>query len=253
VPPTSLLGGGADVRVFMGGQLGVPHLGVRMTLESLCFWLLVWVGVELLQVSYVTLHLALTLSSILGVVCLLLGAELELLGLVILATYASVFIALALLALHFGPFWLRAAGVGAPGSTRTLLLLGCLGGVGIVGTVGPVGGSQLSWVSVLWYDISTDLACRLGGYVGLTHWLFFRLFVIETLGLNLYLFVGLVVALALLAFRFSWLDAAGWLQASLRGRRASQPIPGDRIRLAAKFRRQTRRTNSTRLRQAGAV
>ncbi len=55
----------------------------------------------------------------------------------------------------------------------------------------------------------------MGGFIGVTHWLFFRLFILETLGLNLYLFLGLIAALALLAFRYSWIDGAGFSQATV--------------------------------------
>ena len=106
-----------------------PLMGV----ECLCFWLLAWTCLELLRVQFVSLHLALVLSSILVVVCLLLCAELDLLGLLILATYASVFIALALLALHFGPFWLRATeGLTAAISPRGLLFFGYFGAFGVL-------------------------------------------------------------------------------------------------------------------------
>lgn len=179
-----------------------------MGVECLCFWLLAWVCLELLRVQFVSLHLALVLSSILVVTCLLLCAELELLGLLILATYASVFIALALLALHFGPFWLRATeGLSSTVTPRGLLFFGAFtvaGGLAILQGSAPSNPTSNAGLAVfLWQDLSLDLRVRVGSFVGVTHWLFFRLFVLETLGLNLYLFLGLVAALALLAFRYS--------------------------------------------------
>ena len=53
-------------------------------------------------------QLILSLFLILLIVGTLLSAELDLLGTFILAVYSSVFIALSLLALHFGPFWMPA-------------------------------------------------------------------------------------------------------------------------------------------------
>jgi hypothetical protein len=54
---------------------------------------------------------------------------------------------------------------------------------------------------LLWQDFTTTARTRIGSFAGVTHLLFFRLFVLETLGLNLYLFVGLVAALVLLSVR----------------------------------------------------
>ena len=179
-----------------------------MNVECLCFWLIAWICLELTRTQYASLQLSLVLTTILSLVCLLTSVELDLLALVIFSTYSSVFIALALLALHFGPFWLRAAhdtGLQPP-HQRGVALLALVGGAGLLG----LGGAWAStadtdvWaLAVLWQDFGLDLRVRVGGYAGLTHWLFFRLFVLETLGLNLYLFVGLVVALALLAFRYT--------------------------------------------------
>jgi len=178
-----------------------------MTVECLCYWVLVWVALELSCVQYVALQLSLVLVSILTFVAVLLAAELDLLAFVLLSTYASVFIALSLVALHFGPFWLRAHRGGVGGASAPRMLLGlalvcvcyCLGGWTGAPLVLHPGTPSLG---LLWQDLALESRVRMGGYVGLTHLLFFRLFVIETLGLNLYLFVGLVAALVLLAFRY---------------------------------------------------
>ncbi len=83
---------------------GPVFRGYVMTIECVCYWILVWIGLELCRVQYATLQLSLVLTAILTLVALLLVVELDLLAFVVLSTYASVFIALALLALHFGPF-----------------------------------------------------------------------------------------------------------------------------------------------------
>ena len=87
------------------------------------------------------------LSLILTLVCLLIQSELDLLAFLLLATYASVFIALALLSLHFGPFWLRASGgvtgvLGLP--LNAGVALGLCGGVLVnVALAGPtIGGAH---------------------------------------------------------------------------------------------------------------
>lgn len=71
---------------------------------SACFWLLSWVGLELFNVKHAATQLSLTLCLVLGVSGLLFFSELDLLGTFIIATYSSVFVALYLLSLHFGPF-----------------------------------------------------------------------------------------------------------------------------------------------------
>jgi hypothetical protein len=59
---------------------------------------------ELLTARYAATQLSIALLLVLNQACLLLALELDLLGTFILATYSSVFVALFLLALHFGPF-----------------------------------------------------------------------------------------------------------------------------------------------------
>jgi hypothetical protein len=140
---------------------------------------------------------------------------------------------------------------------RGVILLALVGSSGLLGSSGVWASTADTGVwalALLWQDFGLDLRVRVGGYVGLTHWLFFRLFVLETLGLNLYLFIGLVVALGLLAFRYSWLDAANLSSAlaNPRGGTARSTVAGDRLRVVAKFRRQVRRTNASRLRHVNA-
>ncbi len=143
----------------------------------------------------------------LGVIGALAGVlfnlELELLALVLVATYSSVFIALALLALHFGPFWMPASvqqttRFWQSGAVVCCIFLGVGAAVGYVSTGASVSSTNLAF---LWQDLAATARVRLGSFAGVTHLLFFRIFVCETLGLNLYLFVGLVVALVLLSVR----------------------------------------------------
>lgn len=109
---------------------------------------------------------------------------------------------------------------------------------------------QTEPLSMLWQDLGHDMRVRAGGYVGVVHLLFFRLFVLETIGLNLYLFLGLVAALAMLAFRYALVDGAVLTSAFSVGRNSSNSrgMSGDRLRVVTRFRRQVRRTNSSRLR-----
>lgn len=63
-----------------------------------------WLLVEVCTVQFVALQLSLVLGVILVLALGLLQIELNLLAYLLIATYASVFVALMLLALHFGPF-----------------------------------------------------------------------------------------------------------------------------------------------------
>jgi len=119
-----------------------------------------------------------------------------------------------------------------------------VGSCSLLGWYAPEGWGNSALVLVyLWQDLSLDANPRLGGYVGVTHFLFYRLFIYETVGLNLYLFVGLVVTLVVLSFRYLSIDGVGHLTHAQHNVQTA-----DRLRVVAKFRRQTRRTNSTRLR-----
>ena len=75
-----------------------------MGAECLCFWVVCWLSLELARVRLLAAQLSLTLCTIGTTVGLLFLLELDLLATFVLAVYSSVFVALALLALHFGPF-----------------------------------------------------------------------------------------------------------------------------------------------------
>jgi Na+/proline symporter len=122
----------------------------------------------------VALQLSLVLTAVLVLVALLLANELDLLALVILSTYASVFIALALLALHFGPFWLRASSPDQRGGFVARVLPLALAGltcwwVGVYIPAAYCTTSGAVGLGVLWQDLALDTRVRVGGYVGLTH------------------------------------------------------------------------------------
>ena len=84
---------------------------------------------ELAGVRFVASQLALVLSTLALFVCLILVNGLDLLGLFIASTYASVFVAVALIALQFGPFWAPAQHTGgaAPRQLQLWLLALLLG------------------------------------------------------------------------------------------------------------------------------
>ena len=166
-----------------------------MGAECLCFWLCCWVGLELARVRLLMTQLSLVLMLILSIVALLLLFELDLLGTFILAVYSSVFIALALLALHFGPFWASAQLQGRSSTQRYRGLLALALGLGsftAYAGFGSVAGAAVPSLLPLFHDLSAEQAGSLVGASGTLHWLFYRLMALETAGLNVYLFLGLL-------------------------------------------------------------
>jgi hypothetical protein len=97
-----------------------------MGLNTLCFWGSLWVLGELCMVQYAILQLSLLLALLGVLITWLWFAELDLVAYVLAATYASVFLALAFLLLHFGLFW--GAAVWQPRG-RLTQRYGILGGV----------------------------------------------------------------------------------------------------------------------------
>ena len=80
-----------------------------MVLESLLFWFWGWVCLELYHGRFLATQLALVLSLLLALTVVLLLLGLDLLAVFIGSVYSSVFIAVSLIALQFGPFWAVAA------------------------------------------------------------------------------------------------------------------------------------------------
>lgn len=169
-----------------------------------------WTALELLNVKYAATQLSLTLLLVLNLVGLFFGLELDFLGTFILATYSSVFIALSLLSLHFGPFWMPARlsseprGLGVWGLVSLLGLASCLAALFFQVNTAPANLGH-GWVfSVLWQDLFAEASTGLWSLSAVLHWLFYKLMWVETLALNLYLFAGLVGAVTILTLRQLW-------------------------------------------------
>lgn len=207
------------------------------------------------RVQLLAAQLGLALCAIGVIVGLLFLLELDLLATFILAVYSSVFVALALLALHFGPFWspavVRATLVGR--SLRVVLyaafiLASLLTSTAWAYTSGSI--STIATVNCLYQDLYAEHPESLTSATGVLHWLFYRLLVVETIGLNVYLFLGLTGTLTFVYLRAAWLDAAHLSVLALQGGRRPNALAdaGMRTRVVARLRRQTRRTNATQLR-----
>jgi hypothetical protein len=211
-----------------------------MSVECLFVWAWCWLCLDLISKRYVATQLATILSFLLLLVCFLLINGLDLLGLFIASTYSSVFIAITLLALQFGPFWALAtveSDVSPYGLRFGLLFI--VSGLIISGwSCVWLEGSWDGWV--LWQDCSADLLATWPLQSGILHWLFFRGFILETIGLNLYLFLALVGVLFFINLR--------WVLDTRAGEMTSPIDSLLRLRLVARPRRQTRRTNASQLR-----
>lgn len=200
--------------------------------------------VEITSGRFVAIQLAYTLTLILLLVGLLVTLGLDLLGLFIGSVYSSVFLALALLALQFGPFWAPAFSSKAP-NTVVLPLWAAVAIVVLNAQLIAKDGLGQGWDGwLLWQDLRADVGLEGVLQSSLLHWFFFRCFIIEAVGLNLYLFVGLVGVILLLGVRWAHVDARTHSLATI----ASQRLTLARVRIIARMRRQTRRTNASQLR-----
>jgi hypothetical protein len=228
-----------------------------MGVECLCFWLACWILLELTRVKLLATQLTLVLSLIILTIGMLFLMELDLLATFILAVYSSVFVALALLALHFGPFWMPATQQDdrASAASRIALLAGSIGALCLCFFSSLARSSfldsALGWIiDFIWQDVSVDQQPAASSAAGILHWLFYRVFILETIGLNIYLFLGLIGTLTLVCIRSIWLDAASATQKSLQLQKKPEQTfeLGARLRIVARFRRQTRRTNTSQIR-----
>ena len=153
---------------------------------------------ELCKVSSAVEGSGLALALILGLAGLALRAELDALAVLLLGAYTGVFLFLALLLLHFGPYGQPArASVSVSADARVpaaalVALFALLGGLGVgLAPLAPC------WLT-LWQDLQApSLGPTTGGE--LVHRLFFQLCVVEALALNLYLLAALAATVALLA------------------------------------------------------
>ena len=180
--------------------------------------------------------LALVWLSALSLISLFFCTDLDLLGSAMFAVYTSVFLFLTLFGVFLSSYWAAASqktNKARLGLAPTLVL----GGVLLVGLQAPSTLGALSWFSS--YTAEGAVA---SSPVYTLHLIFYRLFVGETLLINLYLFLGLVVASVALFFYRRPLKKNGLAltitQATLF-----------KVRTLRNFRRQTRRKNNTTARQ----
>lgn len=75
-----------------------------MALECVLFWVWCWFSYELAASRFVANLLAAVLALLLLLAALLIQGDLDLLGFFVGSVYSSVFLAVALVALQFGPY-----------------------------------------------------------------------------------------------------------------------------------------------------
>lgn len=217
-----------------------------MAIECFFFWFWVWLLLELRSIKYITTFVSYALIFILLFLVFILSLGFDLLALFTAAVYSSVFIVLSLLALQFSAFWAsarptfifehsRAGGVWLV-YTFVLASLIFLGGVCF--------SFELSFF-FLWQDFLFNATLGLSSQSVFLHWFFFRCFIVETLGLNLYLFLGLVGVLYFLSLRL-YLQETNNVQS--HGSTLGDWNQRFRARLVSRIRRATRRTNTSFLR-----
>ena len=177
----------------------------------------------------------------------------------IFGVYSSVFIVFFLLLLHFATFWASAnkqrssaesTGVYIFAFTLVLFLSFCLV------TFLPSHADSLSnsaMFNYLWQDFFLFTNTLGSMTVQLLHHFFFHFFVFETIMLNFYLFFSLILAIGLLSLFRLYANlkphAKTWgLSVGAGQKKTAAPFSQTtsvRIRQINKFRRQTRRQNSS--------
>jgi len=211
-----------------------------MFLEVVVFWLWSWLVLEIWYGRYLSAHLSFILCWIILLSALLFIFNFDLLATFLISVYSSVFVAVSLFALQLGPFWSPVSRFEWVAQGKKTLILFVI----MLFTLWlqfDFVSSSLNWEeSILWQDLyeSGNSAGTL--QTTLLHWFFFRCFVVETVMLNLYLFLGLVGVV----FFLSWRGFVH-LPSSESNLSAGGSI---RNRLMFNVKRQTRRTSSSRLR-----
>ncbi len=211
-----------------------------MFLEIILFWLWSWLVLELWYGKYLATHLSLILCWIILLAGLLFILNFDLLATFLIGVYSSVFVAVSLFALQLGPFWSPVSRFEWNYSGKNSFILFIIV-VLIMWTQYDFTSSGEGWEdSILWQDLFESGNSAGGLQTTLLHWFFFRCFIVETLVLNLYLFIGLIGVV----FFLSWRNFMRYPSSE------STLISGGstRNRLISSVRRQVRRTHSSRLR-----
>ncbi len=216
-----------------------------MGLELILFWATFILVFELFWVKTATYMLASLLLFLVILVLFLFWIEFDVLASLLLGVYSSVFIVFFLLLMHFATFWAAALRKNQhPARAIVGLFLVALSTLTLSYGLGTLKLGGLNWsMSFLWQDFFSSSSSISSLLIHLLHFFFFRLYIYETLLLNLYLVFSLILALCLLSLYRLYFNLKNTSQ-------RTTPTPTlathtDRVRQINKFRRQTRRQNSS--------
>lgn len=162
--------------------------------EGLYFFGMSFVLAEMVLAQSLLAIVGLGLVGVVFTCILCIMSGLELFGLAVLMTYSSVFLFLSIFAVYLGGAW-SAGGRARWGGVLALALA-----AGVAGFFVFALGAQSGWcgLEVVWEDGYAALNQVCTSAMTLVHMFFTRVFVLEALLLNVYILLGLVVALLIL-------------------------------------------------------
>lgn len=184
--------------------------------------------------------------------------EFDVLASLLFGVYSSVFIVFFLLLLHFTTFWAPATKT-SRSKNYSLFFFSLIAFITFTLFMYNYTSSTFfaNWsFNYLWQDFSLLSQVPTSMLVHILHFFFFRFFIFETLVLNLYLLFSLVLALILLSL-FKVYVSMGFFSTKKSNLGSLSRLTtdahftsshSDRTRQVSKFRRQTRRQNSSILR-----
>lgn len=214
-----------------------------MGIEIVIFWISVLALTQLLITTLLAYALGLIWFIILLQIVLFFNFDLDLLASALLAIYSSVFLFLTLLSVHTTPYWSYAIKNPFKQNQNFVFLIIVLV---FIATLQP-GLYFDTYSQFLWQDLYVFEKDLFNQSAGLLHWFFYKIFILDTILLNLYLCIGLIVAVAILALSKTWATSSS-LNSIIMQARKNQNIFSARssnIKLVSQFRRQTRRHNNS--------
>jgi len=226
-------------------------------LEFFFFWLLLLLFGELCSLpANAPYAYALVFSAILILALWLFAGDFDLFAAILLALYSSVFLLLSLFILYFNRYWGKGATAGTGSIADFVALIAIvvlpfdfflLDGVLLVNSHATVTAHSWSYYIISYDFYATLLEGTTRMAVLLMHAIFYKFFAIEVFFLNLYLFFGLIFAVGLTYILKLWLNPSivGQLFSAMRVSFSFFFPSNFRVHAANRFRRQSRRKNSS--------
>lgn len=205
-----------------------------MLMEALFVWVMIFAACELATAPSVVSVYGGAGALILILCAWLVRSDLDLLAILIAATYGSVLVCLSLAQTHMDGF----PGLAAQHPARAPLLASLGAGALFALTSGAV--SANGPASALFVDLVGGQGDWLEQVIGAFHIFFYKACVLEAALLNIFLLLALVASLSIM----------GICGEAALGRQSAPANGASRVRLVRSFRRQVRRKNSSRPRAA---